>query len=104
MKAAVTLVTCGSAREAKKISKALVAEKLAACVNVVGGVTSVFFWEGKAREEREWLLVIKSRASLTKKLTARVRKLHSYKVPEVITLDVAAGDSDYLKWLGDSTR
>ena len=104
MKAAVTLVTCGSAREARKIARTLVREKLAACVNVVGGVTSVFFWKGKAQEDREWLLIIKSRAALSRKLAARIRKLHSYVVPEIITLNVAVGDPEYLKWLGDSTR
>ena len=104
MKAAVSLVTCGSGVEARKIARTLVREKLAACVNVVGGVTSVFVWKGKAQEDREWLLIIKSRAALSRKLAARIRKLHSYKVPEIITLNVAAGDPDYLKWLGDSTR
>ena len=103
MKETVTFVTCGSAREARKIARTLVREKLAACVNVVAGVTSIFFWEGKAQEDREWLLIVKSRAALSKKLAARVRKLHSYSVPEVLTLNVASGNPDYLKWLRDST-
>ena len=103
MKETVTFVTCGSAREARKIARALVREKLAACVNVVGGVTSIFRWKGKEQEDREWLLIIKSKAALSRKLVARVRNLHSYEVPEVLTLNVASGNPDYLKWLRDST-
>jgi periplasmic divalent cation tolerance protein len=81
-----------------------VKEKLAACVNIVPGVTSVYAWEGKTEEAREVLLVIKSRKALSKRLTARIRALHSYQVPEVITLPIASGNPDYLRWVRESTR
>ena len=68
------------------------------------GVTSIFTWKGKVEQDREWLLILKSKASLSKRLISRVRKLHSYEVPEVITLPIVAGNPEYLKWVRASTR
>lgn len=104
MKETVTLVTCATPREARRIARALVTGRLAACVNIVPGVTSIYRWEGKIERGREVLLVIKSRAALSRRLVARVRALHSYKVPEVVTLPIASGDPDYLRWVRESTR
>ena len=104
MKETVTFVTCRTARDAKKIASALVKERLAACANIVPGVTSIFTWKGKVEQDREWLLILKSKASLSKRLISRVRKLHSYEVPEVITLPIVAGNPEYLKWVRASTR
>ena len=104
MKETVTFVTCGSAREAKKIASALVKERLIACANIVSGVTSIFVWKGKVEQDREWLLILKSKASLSKRLVSRVQKLHSYEVPEVISMPITAGNADYLKWVRSSTR
>ena len=104
MKETVTFVTCGTARDAKKIASALVKERLAACANIVPGVTSIFTWKGKVEQDREWLLILKSKASLSKRLISRVRKLHSYEVPEVITRPIVAGTPEYLKWVRASTR
>lgn len=103
MSETVTLVTCGSRREARGVARALVRERLAACVNVVPGVTSVYAWKGRVEESGEVLLVIKSRRVLAKRLAARVRELHSYDVPEVVTLPIVAGDRDYLRWVRTST-
>lgn len=104
MRETVTFVTCKDARQARRIAGALVRERLAACVNIVPGVTSIYAWEGKVEEGREALLVIKSRAGLSRKLTARVRALHSYSVPEVVTFPIASGNPDYLRWVRESTR
>jgi len=100
----ITFVTCKDLKQAKGIARALVKERLAACVNVVPGVASIYAWEGKLEESREVLLVIKSRRSLSGRLTARVRTLHSYSVPEVVTVPIASGNPDYLKWVRESTR
>jgi periplasmic divalent cation tolerance protein len=100
----VSLTTCKDRRQAAAIAKALVAEKLAACVNIVPNVSSVYAWKGKIEEGREVLLVIKSRASLSKRLAARIRALHSYSVPEVVTVKIASGNPDYLRWIRESTR
>jgi periplasmic divalent cation tolerance protein len=97
----VVLVTCGSTAEAKRIARALVEERLAACVNILpGAVTSIYRWKGKVATGRERLLLIKtSRKNLTK-LRAAVERLHSYDVPEFIALQVAAGSAKYLAWIG----
>ena len=100
----MTLVACGNRLEARRIAAALVKERLAACVNVVPGVTSVYRWKGKVEASRETLLVIKSRAALSKRLEARVRALHSYSVPEIVTLPIVSGSPDYLRWVRESTR
>lgn len=100
----VILITASSETEAEKIGRALVEERLAACVNVVSGVRSIFFWEGKVQDEREMLMLIKSRLPLVSKIVSRVKDLHSYKVPEIIALPVVAGSKEYLDWVGDMTK
>jgi len=100
----VTFVTCKDRKQARAIARTLVKEKLAACVNVVPGISSIYRWEGKVEEAREVLLVIKSRRKLSKQLTDRVRSLHSYEVPEVVTLPIASGNPAYLRWVRQSTR
>ena len=104
MSETITFVTCRTGREAKRLAGTLVKERLAACVNIVPGVTSVYTWKGKVEQGREVLLIIKSRTALSRRLTARVRKLHSYDCPEVVTLRIASGNPDYLRWVRESTR
>lgn len=104
MRETLALVTCRNVTEARRIARALVRERLAACVNVVPGVTSIYAWKGRVEEGREALLVIKSRAALSRKLAARVKALHSYEVPEVVTLRIAGGLPEYLRWIRESTR
>lgn len=102
-KLCVVFVTCGSSAEARKISQALVKERLAACVNILPGVNSFFFWEGKLSREKEFLLMIKTQAKLFTKLATRVKQLHSYQVPEIIALPVLAGEKNYINWLKKET-
>ncbi len=104
MSETISFATCKDRRQAAAIAKALVKEKLAACVNIVPAVDSIYVWEGKLEKGREVLLIIKSRAALSKKLTARVKQLHSYSVPEVVTIPIASGNPDYLRWVRESTR
>ena len=104
MSETVTFTTCKDRRQATAIARALVKEKLAACVNIVPAVASIYVWTGKLEEGREVLLIIKSRAVLSKRLTARVKQLHSYAVPEVVTIPIASGNPDYLRWVRESTR
>jgi periplasmic divalent cation tolerance protein len=99
----VVFVTAGSADEAHRIARALVAERLAGCVNVVGPVQSIYRWHDAVEEAAEHLLVMKARAHDVPVLSERVRALHSYDVPEVLALPVTAGSEDYLAWLGAVT-
>jgi periplasmic divalent cation tolerance protein len=100
----IVLITASSDDEAENIGYALVDERLAACVNIVPGIRSLFFWEGKTQDGRELLLICKSRQPLLERIVARVKSLHSYTVPEVIALPVAGGSEEYLGWLREATR
>lgn len=97
----VIFITAGSGEEARQIASALVSERLAACVNIVPGVHSVYRWAGKVEEGQEALLLVKSRHEMLEQLIARVRELHSYEVPEIIALPLLAGDVAYLHWLDE---
>ena len=102
--AIVVLVTVGSEQEAETIATALLEERLAACVNVASPVRSLYRWEGRIADDREWQLIIKTQARLFEALAARVRALHSYDVPEIIALPVLAGTTDYVDWIQNETK
>lgn len=95
----IILVTAGSEPEAEKIARALVEERLAACVNILSPVRSIYRWEGKIQDDREWLLVIKTQSTHFAAIETRVKTLHSYQVPEVIALPIVTGSEKYLGWL-----
>jgi periplasmic divalent cation tolerance protein len=101
--AAVVFVTAGSEEQAATIANALVGEKLAACVNIVSPVRSIYRWNDRVQSDREHLMIIKTRASLISRIEVRVKELHSYEVPEVIALPIIAGAKPYLAWLLAST-
>ena len=98
----VVLVTAPSEAIALELGQRVVDDRLAACVSVVPGVTSIFMWEGKREEASEALLVIKTRAERYPALQQRVLELHPYSVPEVLALAVEAGAPAYLRWVQDS--
>jgi periplasmic divalent cation tolerance protein len=100
----VALVTCGSEEEALKIAHALVENHLAACVNLVSPIRSIYRWEGKIWDEKEWLLIIKTQGKKFDELKTRVKSLHSYAVPEIISLPIVEGSSSYLHWLKEMTQ
>ncbi len=100
----VVLVTCGSEEEALKIAHSLVEEHLAACVNVVSPVRSIYRWEGKIWDEKEWILFIKTQKERFEELERKVKSLHSYSIPEIIGLPIVEGSSPYLKWLEEMTK
>jgi periplasmic divalent cation tolerance protein len=95
----VVLVTASSETEAKTIARALVEERLAACVNIIPGLTSIYRWEGNICEDRELLLVIKTQGQKVAALRERIMHLHSYALPEVIALPITEGSVRYLEWL-----
>jgi periplasmic divalent cation tolerance protein len=99
----LVLVTCRNTAEATRIARAVVEQRLAACVNILpGAVTSIYRWKGKLGSTREQLLLIKTSRKRLAKLQATVGRLHSYQVPEFIVLPIAAGSRAYLAWLDDS--
>ena len=100
----VVFVTAPSADDAARIGRALVAERLAACVNVLGPVRSIYRWQGAVEEAEEHMLVVKARGADVAALDARVRALHSYEVPEVLALPIVGGAAGYLAWLDEATR
>lgn len=98
------LVTASSGEEAHRIADKLLAERKAACVNIVSGVSSFFWWEGKVDSARETLLVIKSRKPLLPDVIKLVKANHSYEVPEIIALPIVGGNPDYLEWIEKETE
>jgi len=99
---AIVLSTAGSEGEASRIARTLVERRLAACVSVVPGVSSIYRWQGAVRTDAEWLLVVKTRRDRFDEVRAAIRELHSYEVPEIVMLDIADGDAAYLGWIDAS--
>ena len=100
----IVFVTCGSEEEALKIARSLVEKHLAACVNLISPIRSIYRWEGKIWDEREWLLIIKTQKERFEALEKNVRSLHSYAVPEIIAVPIVEGSSNYLNWLAEMTQ
>jgi periplasmic divalent cation tolerance protein len=100
----IVFVMAADAEQAVSIARTLVEESLAACVNIVGPVRSIYKWRGAIEDQSEHMLVIKTRAALFGKVERRVRELHSYEVPEIIALPISAGSAPYLAWIGESTK
>ena len=100
----LVLTTCGSLEESRTIAHALVDCQLAACVNIIPSVESVYRWQGKVESATEWLLIVKTTAAAFDKLRQALRELHSYELPECIQLAIEDGSASYLEWIGDSVR
>ncbi|HVW78230.1 MAG TPA: divalent-cation tolerance protein CutA [Alloacidobacterium sp.] len=98
------MTTVSSLEEARRVAAALVEERLAACVNIVSGVHSVYRWKGTVEEAGEVLLIMKTRVEKLEALEAAVRRLHSYEVPEFLILPVNGGSAAYLQWIDESVE
>jgi periplasmic divalent cation tolerance protein len=98
----IVLTTAGSEEEAGKIARQLVEGGLAACVNIVPRIKSIYRWKGEVEEAEEWLLVVKTTAVAFASVRAAILELHSYEVPECICVNVEDGSEEYLQWIGDS--
>ncbi len=100
----VVLVTAGDDDEATRIAHSVVSEKLAACVNMISPIRSVYSWQGEVCDDREILLIMKTRTDRFPELRERIGKLHSYDVPEILAFSVSDGATDYLNWVRAATR
>src|SRR5271155_3429529 len=98
----LVLTTAGSEEEAMKIAHGLVDQSLAACVNIVPQVTSIYRWQGKVEEAREWLLIVKTTAAAFAQVREAIAELHSYELPECICLPIEDGSPAYLQWIAES--
>ncbi|MEK6289502.1 MAG: divalent-cation tolerance protein CutA [Acidobacteriota bacterium] len=99
----IVFVTTSSNDEAARIADALVSERLAACVNIVAAIESIYRWEGKVTRDSEAMMIIKTTDERYPELERRVKELHSYSTPEVIAMRIERGSEQYLNWLRDST-
>ncbi|HEY6350614.1 MAG TPA: divalent-cation tolerance protein CutA [Candidatus Angelobacter sp.] len=104
VKARIVLTTAGSQEEAQKIGHALVERKLAACVNIVPGIESIYRWQGKVESAAEWLLVVKTTAEAFSSVRDAIQELHSYDLPECVMLEVGDGSEAYLGWIGENVE
>lgn len=99
----VVLVTCANQKEAKTIGSEVVKLKLAACANIISPIHSIFVWKKKFQTKKECLIIFKTRLSQFSNLSSQVKKLHSYAVPEIITLPIISGNREYLNWVNSET-
>lgn len=100
--ALVVFITVDSHEHARRIAEALVTERLAACVNIIPNIESVYWWEGKVCSDAELLLIAKTERQQYAQLEAKIKAIHTYTTPEIIALPVAYGSEPYLKWLHNS--
>ena len=100
----VIMVTASSRRECRKIARRLIEEKLAACVNISQPIQSIYHWEGKTQQSKEFLMFIKTNRDLFPQIKAEIDLIHSYHTPEIICLPIIDGSPNYLQWVSDSVR
>jgi periplasmic divalent cation tolerance protein len=98
----IVFSTAASQKEAQEIARELVERKLAACVNVAGPITSTYWWEGTVKIDEEWLLIVKTSAEQFDLVSAQIKELHSYDVPECVAVEIADGSREYLDWITES--
>ena len=100
----IILTTTSSADEARRIGRALVERRQAACVNLVGPIESIYRWKEEVESAQEWLLLIKTTATSFDDVQATIGELHSYELPECVQLPIDDGSEEYLNWIGDNVN
>ncbi len=103
MAAVLVYITCRNEHEAEKVGESLIQSRLAACVNIVGGMRSMFWWNGKIDQERETILLAKTQVGLVGQLTEAVRSVHSDECPCVVAIPIIDGNPDFLRWIQSET-
>lgn len=97
-------ITASNKEEARKIGRILVEERLAACVNIFDGMNSMYWWEGKIQDDNETVIIAKTKESLVSKVIEKVKSVHSYSCPCVISVPISGGNADFLKWIEKETK
>ena len=100
----VAMITAVGMDEAENVAGRLLSEKKAACVNIIPGVESRYWWKGKIESAKEYLLIVKSSSDMLEGIIRIVKEIHSYEVPEIIALSIMGGSADYLKWMQEELR
>ena len=100
----VVYVTTGSFDEAKTIGKILVEEGLSACVNIIGGMHSIYRWQGRTQTDEECILIAKTRSNLIKPVTAKIKECHSYECPCVVAIPIIGGNPKFLNWINEQVK
>jgi periplasmic divalent cation tolerance protein len=95
----LVISTVSSKKEAQKLARVLLDKKLAACINIISGVDSIYTWKGKVEKASEYLLLIKTKTSLFNKIKKVIKENHSYEMPEILSVEINKGSKEYLKWL-----
>ena len=104
MKFVFIYITAKNKKEAEAIGRFLVKERLAACVNIIDKIESIYWWEGKIQEDKEVILIAKTKENLTDKLIKAVKQIHSYDCPCIIVLPIVGGNKDYFDWIKKETK
>jgi len=104
MKLNLIYITTKDKDEARKIGEELINTRLAACINIIDGMNSIYWWEGKIESNNETILIAKTRQPLVKKLIKKVKSIHNYKCPCIVSLPIVDGNKDYLDWLQNETE
>jgi periplasmic divalent cation tolerance protein len=100
----IVFCTVPNAEVARKIARAIVVDKLAACCNIIPGLTSIYSWKNEIQEESELLLMIKTKTSVVPELTEKIKKMHPYEVPEIIASEMSEGNREYLNWVNENVK
>jgi len=103
MERSLIYITAESAHEARKIARELVNSGLAACANIIENMNSIYRWQGKVEEAEEVIIIAKTKTSLVKELTEKVKSMHSYECPCIVSLAITEGNPDFLKWIDEET-
>ncbi len=103
MKYIIVYITCKDMEEATKISKALVQDRIGACVNILGNISSFFWWGKKVQREEEVAMIVKTRENLLNKLIERVKDMHSYECPCIVAVPIIGGNREFLSWIDEET-
>lgn len=100
----ILYITARDKKEARRIAETLLSKRLAACANIIGNIQSLYWWDGKINDDREALLIAKTRATLVRKAVAAVRSVHSYQCPCIVSWPIKKGNPGFLAWIGRETR